>query len=375
MSPFDQNDTSVSTASTEEEEANNWRKRRFDLSDSTRKYLRFTVIGLIVLIVGAMLIGVLSHNSQDSAFPPANKTCCGNINSSSGNAADYTYAAATTTEAATTTAAAATTAAATTVAAGTSYGDVSSSSGSNQTNTSTGSLPSDRMIVRNGSIAITANNVTDTLNQVTAFINGEGGLVFSTNVNHSGDNANATLVVQVPPEKFDDTMAQVGKLGVKIISQGSSSQDVTGEYVDNDAAIKNLTTTENQLTTLMSKATTVGDVLAVQDKLTTVRGQIDTLEGRQKVLAKESSMSSLNITIAPVPVETPPPPPAPVVDNSWNLNKTVKTAWEGSVEGLEGLATVGITIALYFWIWLPLLIIGWLVRRMYRGSQLRQNNL
>jgi hypothetical protein len=158
-------------------------------------------------------------------------------------------------------------------------------------------------------------------------------------------------------------MSGIRKLAVKTSNEDSSSQDVTEEYVDNDSQIKNLTQTEQQLNTLLTKANTVGEVLAVQHEVTTVRGQIDQLQGRQNYLSKRASMANITVNVAPVIVAVPE---QPVVVEGWSFSKALKNAWEGSLRGLQGLATLLITLLVYVWV-LPLVLISlWLVIKLYK---------
>lgn len=303
------------------------------------KVLALVVLG--VVIGGAMVIGMLSGPSVGSVFSAVTKGL--------GSSANSYPAAAATTEA----------------AGATSSTTSSSSQASNQ--------PDERMIIRTGTIAITVDNVEDTLGKMTALVNSEQGLVFSTSTNHAGDYVYANLTLQVPPAKFDETMTGIRKLANKVTSESSSSQDVTAEYVDNEAQIKNLTQTEQEFNTLLTKATNVGDVLAVQQQISTVRGQIDKLQGRQNYLSKKTSMSTITVNIAPVVAQTVQKTQAVP---GWDFGKTLDNAWAGSLRGLEKLATVLITLVAFFWV-VPLLLGAvWLSLKLYRRLffQMRGNN-
>lgn len=314
-----------------------------DQRTKIRRNLRLGLVVLGLVVVAAMLIGIFTNNGgsqHQAAATLANAP------------APVTFAAA-----------------ATTVAAASSGDTAASSVGGAAQSTGgslPGSLPSDRMIIRNGAIGIKASNVEQTLGRITSIANGKGGLVFSTNTDHRGDYTYATLTLQVPPARFDETMNEIRSAAVTVTNETSSSQDVTEEFVDNDAQIKNLTQSEQQLNTLLTKANSVSDVLAVQREITTVRGQIDRLEGRQKYLATKTSMASITVSIEPI---GPVTPEKASTTPGWDFALTLQNAWDGSVHGLQGLATVLITIAVYLWV-LPLLLLGyWLFVRLFRVNQ------
>jgi hypothetical protein len=240
----------------------------------------------------------------------------------------------------------------------------SSSSSSSSNDVATPGVGVDeRKIIRNGNISILAADVQETLAKITALANTEGGLVFSTSTSHAEDNLSANITLQIPPTKFDETMTAIRKLAVKVTAEDSSSQDVTEEFVDNEAAIKNLSQTEQQLNSFLSKATTVSDVLAVQKEITDVRGQIDKLQGRQNYLARKVSLSTLVISISPANNVVPSKPA-----QAWDFSRSLQQAWNTSLTVLQGLADVLLTLVAFLWL-LPFILLGfWWLRKSSRLS-------
>jgi hypothetical protein len=82
-----------------------------------------------------------------------------------------------------------------------------------------------------------------------------------------------------------------------VLSLQTSGQDVTAQYTDLQARIKALTATRETFLTILSKARTIGETLAVQQHITDVQTQIDQLTGQLKVLADQSAMAALTVTV------------------------------------------------------------------------------
>ena len=57
----------------------------------------------------------------------------------------------------------------------------------------------------------------------------------------------ATLTIRVPAARFDEARTEIRKLGTKIETDKIDAQDVTQQYVDQDATIRNLKAEEAQL--------------------------------------------------------------------------------------------------------------------------------
>jgi hypothetical protein len=135
-----------------------------------------------------------------------------------------------------------------------------------------------------------------------------------------------TITLQVPVQDFSAALKQAQGLG-KTTSLSTRATDVTGQYVDLQSRITALQASRQQYLTIMAKATTVGDVLAVQAQLDTIQSQIEQLQGQLNVLTSETSYSALTVTASE---GTPPPRPAPLPEPG------LVRAWHDSVGGFLG---------------------------------------
>src|SRR5947199_24090 len=87
-------------------------------------------------------------------------------------------------------------------------------------------------------------------------------------------------------------------LADKVLTERSSTEDVTGQVVDLGARIKNLEATERALQAIMDRATEIKDVLSVQAELTKVRGQIEEMTAEKGHLVEQAAMSTLTVTFS-----------------------------------------------------------------------------
>jgi hypothetical protein len=155
----------------------------------------------------------------------------------------------------------------------------------------------DRMIVRNGSLAIVVDNVSSVIEQISNMTARFNGVVLSSNLWQDREILYGSTSVRVPAERFDEAMKGIRDLATDITNETTNSQDVTQEYVDLSSQLKNLRATEAQLLKIMDKAEKVEDVLAVQRELTNVRGQIEQITGRMQYLERTSAMSLINVSL------------------------------------------------------------------------------
>ena len=70
-----------------------------------------------------------------------------------------------------------------------------------------------------------------------------------------GQNCNrGTLTIRVPAARFEEARAEIRKLGLRVESEKIDAQDVTRQYVDQDASIRNLRAEEAQYLTILKQA-------------------------------------------------------------------------------------------------------------------------
>lgn len=176
-------------------------------------------------------------------------------------------------------------------------------------------LPAGQMLIRSATIDLAATNpaaLVDPVRQIAAAaVDGvEAGYVADERLQTSGTTFTATITIDVPATTFAQVMDQLRRLGTKVLNETSASQDVTEQYVDVDAQLQALRATQAQLLTLLGKAQSVADTLAVQRELTTVDTQINQLVGRENYLKSHSAYSTIVVTIEPPAAATSPAQPA-----------------------------------------------------------------
>ncbi len=196
-------------------------------------------------------------------------------------------------------------------------------------------------IEQTGSLSITVGkgDLGRSMAALDSIADGAGGFVANSQSQSgtaTGGTPTGTITVQVPVGSFATVLGQAQKLGTTT-SLTTKATDVTGQYVDLQSRITALQDSRQQYLTIMAKATTVGDVLAVQAQLDTIQSQIEQLQGQLQVLSSETAYSSLTTTFtergAPVPVHPNPVPVSGLVQ-AWH------DSIGGFVAGIEGVIRI-----------------------------------
>ncbi len=207
---------------------------------------------------------------------------------------------------------------------------------------------SDRKLVRTASLGLIVNTPTQTVDRIVQLVEGAGGFLVTSNVNGGDDATSASLTIRVPAAKFDEIRTQIRKLGLRVESESIEAQDVTRQYVDEEARLRNLRAQEQQYLGILRKASTVKDTLEVSDKLNEVRGEIEEKQAEFDTLSKQIETVAINITLR---AEAD----AQVFGLHWRPLYQLKIA---AREGLDGLADYASSITAFVF-YLPTVLL-WL---------------
>ena len=158
-------------------------------------------------------------------------------------------------------------------------------------------IDTERMIVRTGDIRMVVEDIAITLDEITGIAEDSGGYVVSSNKWKEQERYVGVIGIRVPTELFDDTMRALRELAVEVVFDQTSSRDVTEEYIDLEAKLRNLEATEEQLLVIMQQAVDVEDILEVQRELTSVRDEIERTRGRMQYLEQTSEMSYISVSL------------------------------------------------------------------------------
>jgi len=166
------------------------------------------------------------------------------------------------------------------------------SSGSSDTSTAT-----DQMIVRTANMSLVVEDVAGSIDRISNLAKANDGYVVTSGVWRNNEQIYGNISIRVAVGKFDAAISALRGLATKVVSETTSSKDVTEEYVDLEAKLRTLEATETQLLALMQKAEKIEDILAIQRELTRVQSEIEQTKGRMQYLERTSSSSLIEISL------------------------------------------------------------------------------
>ena len=230
-----------------------------------------------------------------------------------------------------------------------------------------GSVGQSAKVEENGSVNLSVGKgkLGPVVSRLTELAAANGGFVANTQTQAGGSGntpAYGSVTLQVPEASFDAVVAQVRTFGT-VTSISTKGTDVTGQYVDLQSRIAALEASRNQYLTIMTRASSISDILAVQNQLDTLQGQIEQLQGQLQVLDSETTYATLAVSVTEPGGH--PPPPAP-------KRSGIASAWHGAVSGFaaafDGLVRIAGPLLFVVLLLLALLVAG---RFTWRGLRRR----
>ena len=165
---------------------------------------------------------------------------------------------------------------------------------------SDGSITSDRIdVIRTGTFSLEVEDVDASLTKLTGVVKSQGGYVSGSYRYTDTSTPYLTVTFRVPAASFDAAVLALRAEGT-VLSEQISTYEVTMQLVDLEARLRNLRASEAALLELMTRATTVSDVLAVQTQLTAVRSDIESYDAQRAALADQVAMTTVSVTISPI---------------------------------------------------------------------------
>ena len=228
-----------------------------------------------------------------------------------------------------------------------------------------------RQVIYDGSIQLQAADTRDTFDRIVLLVETSGGFLAASQVGEAIQEEQPVInfTIRVPTDQLTATLAGIRDLADRVVTESLQSQDVTDQFVDIEAQLRNLYALEEELLVLLSELrdnpnADPGKLLQVFDQIRITRGEIEQLEGRKQLLTDLVSLATISISISPLPAAIPIVPEDPI----WEPAVQAREALRSLVEDLQAIGSFAIRFVLYN---LPILILlagpfVWLAWFLYR---------
>ncbi len=231
-----------------------------------------------------------------------------------------------------------------------------------------------RMVVARAAMNLVVDDTEQVVAQIQQILATVDGYIANANLYKNGYGTDTrlqgTLTLRVPSDQLEALMAQLEDLAVDVTNKTINREDVTDQYSDVEAQLRNLSATEVELREMLAEVRAKPnakpeDILTVYNHLNTIRSQIEQLQGQKNLLNNLVALSTLELTLLPN-ITT-----LPVIEEGWQPTGIARDALRELVNTLQDLGDVAIWAGIYLLpVLLILLIAGticfWVLRTVWR---------
>ncbi|MDD5083792.1 MAG: DUF4349 domain-containing protein [Candidatus Moranbacteria bacterium] len=160
--------------------------------------------------------------------------------------------------------------------------------------------PAEKKVVKTGDLTLKVESVEKAMDQLRGIAAQFEGDIFSSSI-YDAKTANSIkqgqATIKVSAAHFDEAMQSIKSIARVVVRETTNGQDVTSQYVDLQARLKNKQVEEESIAAILTRdSNNIDDVLQVTTQLARVRGEIEQLQAQMKYLDNQSDMSTIAVS-------------------------------------------------------------------------------
>ena len=209
----------------------------------------------------------------------------------------------------------------------------------------------DRKLIRTVNMTVETKEYDTLLSTLETEVQSRGGYIESMD-SYNGSSyssyrstRHASLTLRIPKAQLDNFLALISDIG-NVVRRSDNVEDVTLSYVDLESRRNALRTEQERLLELLEMAESVEDIITIEDRLSSVRYQLESMESRLRTMDNQVDYSTVYMDVSEVQELT--------------LVKE-QTAWErisyGFVDSLKDIGHGAVEFAIWFLVNIPYLVI------------------
>ena len=197
-------------------------------------------------------------------------------------------------------------------------------------------------------VQMTHGHFQDGLNQLISIVTTEHGYLAGSDASGTGSTGlhSGTFTFEVPADSYQDTLNKFRGIG-KFLGLHSSSKSHDSEYVDLQARLQSAQLQLGAYNALLAKATSISDIIAIEQQVGQVEQQIEQYQGQLNYLDSITQFATVAVVLTEAGAA---PVPRPLPDQ-WGFAGSFQQV-------LHNLATIGNGLILVLGTLLPFLLLA-----------------
>jgi Holliday junction resolvase RusA-like endonuclease len=197
-------------------------------------------------------------------------------------------------------------------------------------NLSNESTVKNKKIIKDGDISIKTNDIYASKKGIDNLLKKLNAYYESEKLQNDDQTISYYLKIRVPSDNFEKLIISIENGKDEIISKSIQAKDVTEEYIDIESRLTNKREYLKRYKELLSKASTVKDIIAIEENIRILQEEIESKEGRLKYLNDQVLFSTLDINLYKEKEFVYKPQPQDKF--SERVKKSLSNGWKSVVE-------------------------------------------
>ena len=234
-----------------------------------------------------------------------------------------------------------------------------------------------RKLIRTVTMDVETKEFDVMLDGLTAQIESCGGYVESMSTYNGSayssrrSTKSASMTIRIPEDQLDAFLGEVTQIS-NVVRRNDSVEDVTLKYVDLQSHKEALQTEQARLLELLEQAKNVEDIITIEERLSSVRYQIESMESQLRTYDNLVSYSTVYLDISEVQELTPVAEETVWERISGGFAESLRSIGDGFVEFAIWLIVNSPFLILWAVIILAALLILRRVRRKKKNKEMRE---
>lgn len=230
-----------------------------------------------------------------------------------------------------------------------------------------------RKLIRTVNLTVETTEFDDLLSSINQFVAANGGYIEQSDLSGKSisggrDRRYASITARVPATQVDAFLGQMSEKS-NVTYRSESVQDVTLQYTDIESRKKSLTIEQERLWELLEKADSLEAVIALEERLSEIRYELEKLESRLRTYDNQVDYSTVYLNINEVAVFTPTEPDSVLTRIQKGFSRNLKNVENGFVDFFVWLISSLPSLLVWaVWIAIAVLIVRAFIKRLRRKT-------
>ena len=202
-----------------------------------------------------------------------------------------------------------------------------------------------RQIIYDADVTLVVEDFDGVPEKVERLVAEAGGFVANARLRgHSGDPRSGQWKVRLPVDGYAGFLEAARHLG-ELQSLAATSQDVSDQYYDLEARIRNKQKEEARLLKHLEESTgKLDEILAVEREVSRVREELERMEGRMRVLQDLTTLTTVTLHVNEIKGYVPPQAPTFAL----RVSRAFDGSWTALIAASQWLVVAGVVVGPWF---------------------------